>query len=429
MAVVKADNLEITRATPTGLELIDPAELPDFAPHAIPVMNATQPRGESGDIFLAYRYAAHPAALRLEFSKNEFLPVPTAIVTYAVLNTTLTTDRAETTEAIYWLRNNGRQFLSVVLPANGQMLSDVFVNGQPQQPSRRPDKTALLVRLPARAANAPAASSDEAPISVRLVYAVAADPALGRGGMGRRGRLHVEPPTLEETRVLQTQISLYLPADYRYVDFAGPMREVYDGRGWNGLRSFLAPFVPALGPDMTQTPSAEWQDPPALPPATGGGFDSPVAKAGTPVVLRRLDAPAPVDIGYRSLGWANTVEALAFFLTLAFGLALLGSPRGARLAYFFLVGVGALIVAGAVAPRAAGFWTAAYLGVFVAAVVWLAAGSWRWLRGVSRRFAERRRRFLRPGVGRVAPFAPQSPADPAARSAGHTGCRLTQPRA
>ncbi len=32
VAVVKADNLEITRATPTGLELIDPAELPDFAP-------------------------------------------------------------------------------------------------------------------------------------------------------------------------------------------------------------------------------------------------------------------------------------------------------------------------------------------------------------------------------------------------------------
>ena len=32
VAVVKDGNLEITRATPTGLELIDPAELPDFAP-------------------------------------------------------------------------------------------------------------------------------------------------------------------------------------------------------------------------------------------------------------------------------------------------------------------------------------------------------------------------------------------------------------
>ena len=167
---------------------------------------------------------------------------------------------------------------------------------------------------------------------------------------------------LEDTRVLQTQWSLYLPAGYRYVDFAGPMREVYDGRGWNWLRAHLDPFVPALGPDAAQVTTAEWQDPPALPAATGGGFDSPVPKEGTPVVLRRLDAPAPVEVSFRSLGYANTVEALAFFLALAGGLALLGSSRGPRLAYFFIVGIGALILAGAVAPRASGLWTAVYLG-------------------------------------------------------------------
>ncbi len=186
-------------------------------------------------MFLAYRYAAHPAALKLEFSKNEFLPVPTAIVTYAVLNTTLTADRAETTEAIYWVRNNGRQFLSVVLPERGQMLSDVFVNGQPQQPSRRPDKNALLVRLPAARGRYSAAGADDAPVSVRLVYSVPGDPA-GRGGLGVFGHLRVAPPVLEETRVLQTEYSLYLPPGYRYVNFDGPMREVYDRRGWNGLR-------------------------------------------------------------------------------------------------------------------------------------------------------------------------------------------------
>ena len=386
VAVVKDGNLEITRATPTGLELIDPAELPDFAWNPA-AANVSVPKNGPGDIFLAYRYAAHPAALRLEFSKNEFLPVPTAIVTYAVLNTTLTVDRAGTTEAIYWVRNNGRQFLSVVLPERGQMLSDVFVNGQPQQPSRRPDRNALLVRLPARGADA---TANDAPVSVRLVFSVPGE-APGRGSLGLFGRLRVVPPVLEDTRVMQAQVSLYLPAGYRYVHFDGPMREADNGRGWNRLRDQFDSFVPALGPDETQVATADWQPPPDLPPAAGGGFDSTVPKEGTPVVLRRLDAPAPVEISYRSLGYANTVEAVACFLALGFGLALLGSPRGARLAYFFVVGLGALILAGAVAPRAAGLWTAVYLGVFVAALVWLATGFWRWLRRLGYRWSERRR--------------------------------------
>lgn len=389
VTVVKDATLEITHAVPRGLELIDPAELPDFTPPS--TSNITAPRGGgTADIFLAYRYAAHPAALKLEFSKNEFLPVPTAIVTYAVLDTTLTADRAETTEVIYWVRNNGRQFLSVVLPERGQMLSDVFVNGQPQQPSRRPDKNALLVRLPARAAGAPAATANEAPISVRLVYTVPRDPASrGGGGLGAFGHLRVAPPVLEDTRVLQTEYSLYLPPGYRYVEFAGPMREVHASRGWNTLRDFLDPLVPELGPDTTRLPAAEWQSLPTLPPATGGGFDSSVPKEGTPVVLRRVDVPAPVEISYRSLGYANTVEALGFFL------ALLGASRGARLFYFFLVGIGALVLAGAVALRASGLWTALYLGVFLAALVWLAAGSWRWLRRTIYGMTERRRRLWR----------------------------------
>ncbi len=245
VSVVKEGNLEITSATPKGLELIDPSELPDFA-------------RQNADVFLAYRYAAHPASLELVFSKNEFLPAPTAIVTYAVLNTTITADRAETTEAIYWVRNNGRQFLTIALPERGQMLSDVFVNGQPQQPSRRPDNKALLVRLPARGADQQAQPGDQAPISVRLVYSVPADPA-GRSGMGWLGHLHAVPPVLEETKVLQTQYALYLPTGYRYVSFSGPMREIYGRRGWNWLRRAFDPLVPDLGPVEKQAPAAAWQ--------------------------------------------------------------------------------------------------------------------------------------------------------------------------
>jgi hypothetical protein len=381
VAVLKEGNLEITRSTPQGLELIDPKEL-----GPVPQMPADGDKGP-GDVFLAYRYAAHPAALKLEFSKNQFLPVPSALVTYAVINTVLTPDRAETTEVIYWVRNNAQQFFSVALPARGQMLSDVFVNGQPQQPARRPDKNELLIRLPARTA---AASESEAPFSVRFVYSVPS-PKPG-SGLWPRGSLRVEPPVLAEARILQTQYSLYLPTGYRYIGFSGPMREDYGERGWSRLRNWLDPLVPTLGPDIVREPSAEWQAPPELPPATGG-FDSQLPKEGQPAVLHRLDAPAPVTISYRSLAYANTVEALAFFLALGGGLFLLGSSRGARVTYFFIVGVGALILAGAVAPRAAGLWTAVYLGVFAAVGCWVLCRFSKWVRRVAAGISERRRRL------------------------------------
>ena len=296
------------------------------------------------------------------------------------------------------------------------MLSDVFVNGQPQQPSRRPDNNALLVRLPARgtASASAVAPANDAPVSVRFVYSVSGESA-GRSGLGAFGHLRAAPPVVEDTRTLQTEYSLYLPSGYRYVHLSSPMREIYTGWGWSWLRDLLDPFVPTLGPDQTQVACVEWQKPPPLPAASGGGFDSAAPKEGTPIVLRRLDRPAAVEISYRSLGYANTVEGLAFFVALGGGLALLGSSRGLRLTYFFLAGIGALVVAGAVAPRAGGFWTAIYLGVFVAALFWLAAGAFRWARRLSHRFARGRRLLwtkLHARVIRPSRQDPPPPSDP-----------------
>src|SRR5204862_5539522 len=72
VAVIKDGNLEFTKTDAKGLELIDPKEL----------------NGEllREGVFLAYKYAAHPIALRLDVSKNLYLDVPSALVTYAVLN-------------------------------------------------------------------------------------------------------------------------------------------------------------------------------------------------------------------------------------------------------------------------------------------------------------------------------------------------------
>ena len=121
----------------------------------------------------------------------------------------------------------------------------------------------------------------------------------------------------------------------------------------------------------------EFNEPPELPVMKSAGFDFQLPTEGGAVTLRRLDAPAPVAIYYRSKTYAGIVEAIAFFLAFFMGVRLIGRPLSARFTYAMGVGVGALIVAGAIAPRAAGMWTAVYLGVLFAIFVWLAWGGWK----------------------------------------------------
>lgn len=358
VAVVKDGNIEIVKNEPKALELIDPKEL--------------DPALQRDGIFLAFKYTAHPLALRLEVSKNLFLPVPSAVVSYAVLTSVISEDEAETTEAIHWVRNNGQQFFSVQLPGEGKsaarLLSDAFVAGQPQQPSRRPDRHELLIRLPSR-------RDDREAFPVRFVYErPSAHP--GRK-LGWRGTLQLQPPKLADIETLQSKWTIYLPPDQRYVRFDGAMREPARERGWDVFRSGLDLFVPQFGPLGPGPGSAEEAEPPPLPPPSAPGFDTQLQKEGVPVTLRRLGEPAPVAIAYRGKGYAATAEVIAFIIALACGSALIGRSRGERFAYFVIVGLGALVIAGAKDPRGAGFWQAIYLGVFMAAIGWVAIGLWR----------------------------------------------------
>src|SRR5262249_7429627 len=105
VAALKDGNLEFSKIDAKSLETIDPKEL-----HG-PL--------QQGGVFLAYKYAAHPVALRIDVAKNMYLDVPNALVTFAILNTVIAEDRAQSTEVIYWLKNNSLPFFSVRLPKGG----------------------------------------------------------------------------------------------------------------------------------------------------------------------------------------------------------------------------------------------------------------------------------------------------------------------
>ena len=246
------------------------------------------------------------------------------------------------------------------------MVSDIFVNGEAQQPMRRANENEVLIRLPVGV-------DKDAPISVRFVYETPS-PKPGED-LGMSGKLHIAPASVTQAEVLQSLTRLYLPDDYLYRKFDSAMRLPVSHRGWSKFRRAFDWLIPALGPQIAAGRQQAWSDPPELgAAAAAGGFDITIPREGQSYFLHRLDAADEIAVSYRSRGFAFFWEALFCLLAFAAGIWLLGKSLGLRFAYFVGAGLLSLIIAGAVAPGSASFWRAIYLGVFLAALIWLAVG-------------------------------------------------------
>ena len=390
IAVIKDGNLEFTKTVANGLEVMDPKEL--------------RPELQRDGIFLAYKYSQHPLALNLDVSKNFYLEVPQAVVTYAVLTSVIAEDQAETTEVIYWVKNNSQQFFSVQLPSRGdkqaRLLSDAFVAGEPQQPGKRPDKNEVLIRLPAKQAN-----NTEFP--VRFVYEVPS-PNPGKK-LGFRGNFKLDPPQLADVKVLQSKWTLYLPTTHRYAGFGGSMREEMGQRGWERVMRGIRLFVPQIGPPAPPSGTLQRSEPPELPTARTAGFDTQLRLEGMKTGLRRMDAPAAVEVAFRGKTYSFLVEAMLGILGFAGGIYCLRRNQQERWAYFIFVGLGALVISGVVNPRSAAPWQTLAFGVLGAAFIWIVPGIFRWIAGFAKRRREAAAAKNAPTSFPVHPPAPAAP--------------------
>ena len=363
VAVLKDDNLEIVNSTAESMEEIDPRELSGSLQRA--------------GVFLAYKYKAQPLSLKLEIARNAYISVPQAVVTHAVLTSAVATDRAQTTEAIYWVKNNAQQFLIVRLPKTARLVSDVFVNGQTQQPMKREGADDLLIRLPSDAA------SRRAAFPVRFVYEVPSEEA-GRK-MGWWGSIHIEPPTLlEVTKVLEAHHALYLPESHDYTAFDGPMTLSVRDRGWARFRGLVNSLVPALGPAFTQS-QGDWNTVPAIPADQKAAFDFQVPTQGRSVVLHRLGEPAATDVSFRTRGFSYFLEGVVFFVVLALGLARWRAPLRAKFRYLLIFGVGGILLTGILTPANGQVTKGAVFAAGIMALVWTVCGVFRGVRNWSQR--------------------------------------------
>ncbi len=383
VAVVKDLNLEILRPDSSKLEAIDPSEL----------------RGSLAGqgAFLAYKFRERPFDLTMQVSKNQYLSVPPVVVTYASVDTVVSTDLAMTSEAVFWLRNNAKQFLGVSLPEGARVVSDIFVNGEPQQPMKRGDgeEDGLLVRLPAGA-------GADAEVTVRFVYSTPKQTDGTDGDMGWGGEFAVAPVVLTDADVLESQVTLYLPQEYVYLRFDGAMRRPVEHDNWSRFRRALQWLTPALGPDAVEDHLPHWNEAPDRPTGNGGGFDFDLSREGSEFVLHRLDRPAEIGIGYRSRVLSYTLEAVFGIAALGVGLLLIPFQQAIKVAYAFVAGFGSLVLGGLSGPGWAPGWHMVFFGVLISVGVWIGLGCCRCIAAWLSR--------PRP----QAPKAPQPPGEPAA---------------
>jgi type II secretory pathway pseudopilin PulG len=179
--------LQVSEVSAPDLQPVDAADLPDWANVA------------DSSITLAYRYAKPGARLALDVRRFDDAAVLEALVESANFTSVVADDGQMMTELALSVRNNGRQFLEVELPADAQVWS-AFVAGQPVRPSVRDGKLLLPIQ-----------SSDAAAMTVELTY-------VGTNYFPQaRGEVGFASPKFD-VPLQNAHWEIYLPPDYNYVD-------------------------------------------------------------------------------------------------------------------------------------------------------------------------------------------------------------------
>ncbi len=208
LAISAKAPLQVSELSAADLQRVDTDDFPDWAGSPDP---ATA---------LAYRYARPGYKLALDVQRFGEAEVLQALVDNAQFTSVVANDGQMMTEVSLSVRNNGRQFLEVELPAGATNWS-AFVAGQPVRPSLRAGKLLLPIQQ---------SGADDGALSVELTY-------VGTNTFPRaRGTVEFVSPKFD-VPLKNARWEIYLPPDYDYQDFHGTMtREIVaapETSSWN----------------------------------------------------------------------------------------------------------------------------------------------------------------------------------------------------
>ncbi len=181
--------LQVSEMGATDFQRVDTSDLPDWA-------------NISGNTTaLAYRYGKPGSRLALDVRRFDDAAVLEALVDSARFTSVVADDGQMMTEMALTVRNNGRQFLEVELPANAQVWS-AFVAGQPVKPSLRDGKLLLPIQC---------SGADDGSMTVELTY-------VGTNVFPKsRGEVGFTSPKFD-VPLKNAHWEVYLPPDYDYLD-------------------------------------------------------------------------------------------------------------------------------------------------------------------------------------------------------------------
>ena len=218
----KADTMELTGVSAEGVEresgLLAISVPQSGTPLQVSELNAADlQRVDTGDFpdwagspetatALAYRYARPGYKLALNVQRFDEAEVLQALVDSAQFTSVVADDGQMMTEMSLSVRNNGRQFLEVELPAGAKVWS-AFVAGQPVRPSLRDGKLLLPIQQ---------SGADDGAAAVELTY-------VGTNAFPRaRGTVGFVSPKFD-VPLKNARWEIYLPPDYDYQAFQGTM--------------------------------------------------------------------------------------------------------------------------------------------------------------------------------------------------------------
>ena len=198
LAISAKAPLQVGESAATDLQRVDAGDFPAWA------------GSPDRALAFAYRYVRPGYQLTLDVRRFDEAEVLQALVDNAQFTSVVADDGQMMTELSLSVRNNGRQFLAIALPAGAKVWS-AFVAGQPVRPSLRDGQLLLPIA---------SSGADDGALRVELTY-------VGTNTFPRdHGNLGFTSPQFD-VPLKNARWDVYLPPDYDYQKFSGTMtREI-----------------------------------------------------------------------------------------------------------------------------------------------------------------------------------------------------------
>lgn len=182
---------------------IDPQELPE-----------TFKRKAFRPVLMAYRIIKRPTNLIINFRKYKNVPLQTAIVDLMEAKTSFTTIGNAQMQLIYKVRNNNKQYMSVKLASESEVIS-VTRDGKPIKIVSSNEEGKIQIPLNMSKNYGVAAESE-----IKLLLKMPIKP------LKRYGSLHFEIPLID-IPTSQFTWQIYVPSQYSAMNFAGNVLPFY----------------------------------------------------------------------------------------------------------------------------------------------------------------------------------------------------------